>query len=421
MAEEKILPSHSLYKKIKNPSIVGCIIEIENDVLTLKCPNKKSLDEINNNIEIMDLLKQQYNTSKIMVKIEEEKLNQHAEPTKQNNNVKRIQSPQFKEEFITEPYFRGPSNDFAYTSIAQVLRSQSGVVVISGNVGVGKTHMMNRFSYKAYKSGLNVYINSTAKFISEIFQEYSNKNYDITNAYLKFDLLALDDFQVIDRQHLQSSIHDIFFDILNSFIMYDKIVLLSCDRHPRSFEFLHKRITDRLWGVRPVEDPDKIIMNKYIRWFKRKHNLKLNGFHNIILNYANTMRMLKEFLYTAKYLEENNALTIKNFEDRVKINISDIHNIILNKLMHHYHVQQSDMYNNARRSSIGTKIISTLVYILYNSNKYDVNKLFIKHNINKKNKSYYLKNGEKYFKSEIENSMIMKEIKELLNNYDNIN
>ena len=421
MATEKILPSHSLYKKIKNPNIVGCIIEIENDVLTLKCPNKKSLDEINNNIEIMDILKQQYNTSKIMIKIEEEKLEQHTEPIKPVINNKYIAAPQFKEEFIIEPYFRGSSNNFAYTSIAQALKSRSGVVVISGNVGVGKTHMINRFSYKAYKSGLNVYINSTAKFISEIFQEYSNKNYDITNAYLKFDLLALDDFQVIDRQHLQLSIHDIFFDILNSFIMYDKIVLLSCDRHPRSFEFLHKRITDRLWGVRPVEDPDKIIMNKYIRWFKRKHNLKLNEFNNIILNYAETMRMLKEFLYTAKYLEENNILNIKNFEDRVKINISDIQYIILNKIMHHYHVQQNDMYNNSRRSSIGAKIISILIYILYSSNRYDLNKLFLKYNINKNNKSFYLKNGKKYFEKEIENTNTYKEIKSIMSEYDNIN
>ena len=421
MIKERILLSHPIYQKFKKPDIVGCIIEIEENILTLKCPNEKSLNTLKNDINILNYLGETYNAKKILVETYKEEI-ESTLPINDNYSIKAsVDKPQFKDEFITEPYFHGPSNDFAYKSIAQALKSGSGAIVIAGNVGVGKSHMLHRFTYKAYKQGWNVYINSTAKFISQVFQEYSNKNYDITNSYLKYDLLALDDFQVIDKKHLVSNVHDIFFDILNSFIVYDKLVLLSCDRHPREFEFLHQRITDRLWGVKAVGDPDKIIMNKYIRWFKRKYNLKPKGFDNIILNNANTMRMLKEFLYAIKYLEESNMLTIKSFEDMTKVKIDDIYSIILNKLMQHYKVKKDDLFKNMRRTSIGTKIYSILYYIFYNQGKYDMNTFSLRFNISKNNKNYYLKNGKKYFKEEIENTVTDKEIKSIMSEYDYIN
>ena len=231
--KEIILISHPIYQNLKKPYIIGCSVEITGDVLILNCPNDKTYNELKNDKDALNYIQNIYNTKKLFIKVyKEEEYTNNAIKTQLTFNK---ETTLFKEEFITEPYFKGPSNEFAYNSIIQSIKSKTGIIVISGNVGVGKSHMLHRLSYKAYQGGMNVYINSTAKFISQIFDKFSDKkNYNITDYFLKYDLLALDDFQVIDKKHLVSNVHDIFFDILNSFIMYDKLVLLSCDRHPRA-------------------------------------------------------------------------------------------------------------------------------------------------------------------------------------------
>jgi chromosomal replication initiation ATPase DnaA len=409
--EERILPSNSIYQKFKKAEIVGCTIEIKDQKLLLKCPNENSTNTIKQDPELLNYLKEKYKAKEIILSTSEEHL-----PIEEKKETKGFLNGKikFRDEYIYEPYFRGPSNEFAYKSISQAIASGSGVIVIVGPVGVGKSHMLHRFSYKAYKNSWNVYINSTSKFITQLFNEYTKGNYDITEQFLKNDLLALDDFQVINRKHLVANIHDVFFDILNSFIEYDKLVLLSCDRHPRDFEFLHKRITDRLWSVRYIEDPDKIVMNKYIKWFKRKYNLHLKGFNEIILNSAHTMRMLKEFLYIAKFLEESNMLTIENFEKRTKVQIKDLLSLIVEKLLTHYSLTENELFKSKRKTRAGSKVYSIAYYLLHSSQKVDDAILKLKFDISDKNKMYYLKRGEQYFKKEIEDTPIGKEIKVLV-------
>ena len=416
--KEIILISHPINQNLKKPYIIGCSVEITGDVLILNCPNDKTYNELKNDKDALNYIQNIYNTKKLFIKVyKEEEYTNNAIKTQLTFNK---ETTLFKEEFITEPYFKGPSNEFAYNSIIQSIKSKTGIIVISGNVGVGKSHMLHRLSYKAYQGGMNVYINSTAKFISQIFDKFSDKkNYNITDYFLKYDLLALDDFQVIDKKHLVSNVHDIFFDILNSFIMYDKLVLLSCDRHPRNFEYIHKRIVDRLWGVRPVDDPDKIIMNKYIRWFKKKHNVQLKNFSEIILSVSYTMRMLKEFLYIAKFLGESNMLTVRNFEEKTKVQVNNIIDILKKYLLNYYNIAEETLIVNKKRSKLGTKICSIMYFLLFN--KIDDIKLIYMLDISRTNKNYYFSKGKAFFEKEIKNTQAAKEIKLLLSNYDNIN
>ena len=112
-------------------------------------------------------------------------------------------------------------------------------------------------------------------------------------------------------------------------------------------------------------------------------------------------------------------LTVRNFEEKTKVQVNNIIDILKKYLLNYYNIAEETLIVNKKRSKLGTKICSIMYFLLFN--KIDDIKLIYMLDISRTNKNYYFSKGKAFFEKEIKNTQAAKEIKLLLSNYDNIN
>ncbi len=147
----------------------------------------------------------------------------------------------------------GKGNELAHAA-AQAVASKPGEtynpLFIYGDVGLGKTHLLQAIGHEMLKNNPNtkiLYVNSE-KFTNDFINAVKEgKAREFKDRYRRVDLLLIDDIQFIaGKEQTQEE----FFHTFNELHQQGKQVVLTSDRPPKAIPALEDRLRSRFeWGM----------------------------------------------------------------------------------------------------------------------------------------------------------------------------
>ena len=161
-------------------------------------------------------------------------------------------------EYTFENLVVGSSNQFAYVSAKAVADNPGKVynpLIIYGDVGLGKTHLLHAIGNEAYLRGKSVTYDTFEQFFNEMRRCINAKTMHLfRDRYRNTDLLLLDDIQFIANKDV---LQEEFFNTFNDLKRMNKQIIVTSDRHPKDM-FIEERIKNRLEGglITEVTVPD---------------------------------------------------------------------------------------------------------------------------------------------------------------------
>ncbi len=164
---------------------------------------------------------------------------------KNQESVEDGLNPQFR----FENFVNGSNSDIAYAAATAVGDSindnKYNPLFICGDVGLGKTHLIQAIGIKAKQSReeLKVKYTNSERFTNEVINGIRFRNIqDVRNKYRNIDLLLVDDIQFLERKE---STQEEFFHIFNELIQSKKQIIITADRYPREIKDLQERLVNR--------------------------------------------------------------------------------------------------------------------------------------------------------------------------------
>ena len=167
----------------------------------------------------------------------------------------------FDPNFRFDNFIPGANNQFAYSAAKAVAENPwtaYNPLFLYGNVGLGKTHLMQAIGNEIMQSDpkkVVIYLPAT-KLVEEIVQALRhNKMSNLMRKFDEVDVLLIDDIQFLaDKDKTQEVFHNIF----NDFHMKKKQVIISSDRPPKELLHIEPRLKSRfsLWLVADIHAPD---------------------------------------------------------------------------------------------------------------------------------------------------------------------
>ncbi len=163
--------------------------------------------------------------------------------------------------YTFENFVIGENNELARAAcyaVSQNPGTQYNPLFIYGDVGLGKTHLLQSIGNEIIKSNPNkkvIYI-SSENFTSELVNSIKNQTIDkFKDKYQQIDLLIIDDIQFISGKE---KTQDIFFHIFNSLYQLNKQIVMSSDRPPNEIQILEDRLRSRFEGgmITDIGNPD---------------------------------------------------------------------------------------------------------------------------------------------------------------------
>lgn len=164
--------------------------------------------------------------------------------------------------FTFDTFVEGTSNHVAKAAAMQVaenLSSPRDPLLLYGDVGLGKTHLMqavgNCIAERRPKLKV-VYVYSN--YFTEVMVKAIQKNAmpDFNAYYNSVDVLLLDDMQFLFEGRPKTA--EVFFNLFNRLEGRGKQMVFTCDRYPKELPHAEERVISRILGgvTMPVEQPD---------------------------------------------------------------------------------------------------------------------------------------------------------------------
>ncbi|NIA13736.1 MAG: ATP-binding protein [Nitrospiraceae bacterium] len=150
--------------------------------------------------------------------------------------------------FTFDSFFVGPSNEFTY-KLCQAVAAKPGAdynpCFLYGNVGLGKTHLINAIGNAALAQDPELRIGyvSSSRFAAHLGDAIRDQAVDMFREnYCHWDLLILDDIQFLGgRVEAQEE----FFHIFNVLQQEDRQVIIAADKAPDHLGLLEDRLVSR--------------------------------------------------------------------------------------------------------------------------------------------------------------------------------
>ncbi len=246
------------------------LINIDENVVTISCPNAFTSDFIQSNY----LITTQQAISNALGKNVELAFTINKEiPSTKNidfpifeNTAKEVEikknddsnlNPKYK----IDNFVVGQSNRIAHAAALAIIQNPGQIYnpfFIYGGVGLGKTHLMQAIGNSLAKSNnANVLYISSEAFLNELVDAIQRgKTDNFRKKYRERDVLIIDDIQFISgKQRTQEE----FFHIFNTLQQANKQIILASDRPPKDIQNLEERLVSRFEGgmVADIEMPDE--------------------------------------------------------------------------------------------------------------------------------------------------------------------
>lgn len=205
------------------------------------------------------------------------------------------------EKNIFDNFIKGESNQLARAAALAVANNPGGTqfnpLVIYGDVGLGKTHLIQAIGNHAIKSGKAkrvMYVTSevfTLEFVDAIQTDKVN---DFSNFYRSMDILIVDDIQFFkDKEKTQ----DHFFHTFNALYQLGKQIVLSSDRSPKELKGLNERLISRFQSglTADIQAPDLETRTAILKKKSLDNGIELNQdvIEFLALNVTSNIRELE--------------------------------------------------------------------------------------------------------------------------------
>ena len=156
--------------------------------------------------------------------------------------------PRTDPRFTFENFVSGSTNRFAYQAalaVAETPGTAYNPLFIFGNVGLGKTHLLQATAYfvKTHYPDKTVRYMATETFLNDFLMSIRNKQSEqFRQRYRKLDVLILDDIQILEGKE---AMQEELFHTFNHMYDQNKQLIFSSDRPPDALLTLQDRLRSR--------------------------------------------------------------------------------------------------------------------------------------------------------------------------------
>ncbi len=312
------------------------------------------------------------NIKEIFYKVEPKKINQT------NNILAKIQTKKEQKnssinrfglnvKYTFDNFVVGKGNELAHAACQAVSANPGKAynpLFIYGGVGLGKTHLLQAIGHNVSKQLDKILYTTSEKFTNDYVQAVRSGNVkEFKDSYRTIDLLLIDDIQFMGGK---DGTQEEFFHTFNELHQYDKQIVITSDRPPKSIPALEKRLLSRFeWGmIVDVTQPDIETRLAILETKCREKNylLEKDVLYYIANNIENNVRELEGALNKIiAYHEFNNSTptieSVKNILANLmsslqskSINAKDI----INSVAQFYGVGVKDIIGKGRRKELVT-------------------------------------------------------------------
>lgn len=233
-----------------------------------------------------------------------------------------------------ENFIKGESNQLARAAAYAVANNPGGTqfnpLVIYGDVGLGKTHLIQAIGNHALKTGKAhrvVYVTSevfTLEFVEAIQTDKVN---EFSNFYRSMDILIVDDIQFFEGK---DKTQDNFFHTFNTLYQMGKQIVLSSDRPPKELKGLNDRLISRFQSglIADIQPPDLEMRTAILRKKCEEFNVELGQdiIEFIAVNVTSNIRQLEGCLRTllGKASLQHVEINIELAKEAVRLIVGEI-------------------------------------------------------------------------------------------------
>lgn len=187
-------------------------------------------------------------------------------------------------------------------------------IFISGDVGLGKTHLLHAIGnefHKLYPEKKIKYI-SADNFIREIYNALSkdaNTLEKVKEEYESMDLFLLDDIQFLEGKE---KINEIFFNLFNKNIQDGKIIVMTSDKDPSYLRNVEDRIKSRIQSglFIKIKSPElssvKSIFEKKVNEYETSYIFTQDAIDYVCRRNVSDIRKLEGFINRILFYAINN-------------------------------------------------------------------------------------------------------------------
>jgi len=359
---------------------INNVFRVNNNLVYLIAPNSFIKNKIENfyinrlNYYLNNFVQEKY-LFKIITKEQaaiEIAKDQPYEINKPEENLENKYKTGLNNTYTFDNFVVGASNRLAYTSAMKVA-DQPGIfanpLYIFGDVGLGKTHLMECIGNYALENNINLkvlYV-KTDQFIEDYASAAQNKTFDdFSKKYEDVDILLVDDIQFLSGK-TKTQLE--FFKIFEKLKDNNKQIVITSDRPASDLYDIMSRLTSRFeWGL--SVDISKPNLDHRISILKKKLSIETSDPELIseeILEYIasvfdNNIRELEGALkrvlfyctaFNYKFTIENTKDALKNLINSKNVGNKDIdknnYNNILDVVSNYYNINTSDLLSKKRQ------------------------------------------------------------------------
>ena len=182
--------------------------------------------------------------------------------------------------YTFEGYFVSKPNEFAYNvskAIAAAPGSEYNPLFLYGEVGTGKTHLINAVGNMILSAtpGIRVGYVSAGLFARKLMEAVSERQADaFRENYCHWDVLILDDIQFLGYE---VAAQEELFHIFNALYQEGRQIIIAADNPPDRLGKLEKRLVSRFTAgiVAKLEAPDFKTRMDILQYLTKKQNVTI--------------------------------------------------------------------------------------------------------------------------------------------------
>ena len=198
------------------------------------------------------------------IKIEFITKNQHNKPPVENNKDKKYITTN-NQTFINKnvsfnSFIVGECNKFAFETAKEIAKNQGkwNPLLIYGNTGLGKTHLLYAICNAVYERTPNakiVYITAESMFNEYRHRIQNNTMQHFRERFRSCDYLLIDDVQFLSNT---DKFQEEFFNTFNVIVQEGGQIVMTSDKAPKLIDKLEKRLKSRFAGgmMTKIESPE---------------------------------------------------------------------------------------------------------------------------------------------------------------------
>jgi chromosomal replication initiator protein len=299
----------------------------------------------------------------------------------EKNKQEKIKKSGLSEKFTFENFAVSSSNQFAHAAALAVAKKPGdsyNPLFVYGDVGVGKTHLIQAIANKILEEDLSkrVLFCSSEDFVNDLVEFIRIKNASsFRKKYRSLDVLLVDDIQFIAGKN---AVQEEFFHTFNSIIRAGGQIILTSDRPPQEIKRLEDRLRSRFSGglAADIQKPDPELRAAILLIKAKERNIEINlEVASLLAEKIKDTRELEGKLLQmyARSLRENKKISKELVEEELskktekikqKVSPQDIIRVVCS----YYNLKISQIKDSTRKERI-TLPRQIIMFILRNTLK----------------------------------------------------